>query len=567
MALSLEAGVQAALRDAFAAAGVQVDEVPLRKVPNAAGWGFATQLALKHGGKGAQQLAETVASIADASPLFERTEAVRGFVNVYVGVSSAAQQVMDAVLTEGDRYGAGEQKTDHYMVEYSCPNTHKEFHVGHLRTTAFGDAVARLLRFSGYPVETDTYIGDIGAHVLRCLWCLTKYHEGEEPPADRLDWLGKIYSEAVRRIEEEAGAKDEIAEMFHLWERGDIQLLQLWRETKQWSLDELERIYRQLDVHFDHWFFESEVEAEGNRIAQELIDRSIAEYSDGLPIVRLDNLGVLPIRRSDGTSLYQTKELALSMRKFREFGIDKSIVVSDVSQTLYFKQVYKVLELYGFEHAGDLVHLSYERVNLPEGKMSSRLGNIVTYEDIAEDAIERVNAIVAEKNPALPLDERHAVAEQVAISALKFAMLSVSNTSVITFDWERVLDFDGYAGPYIQYAYVRANRILQRATESGLSRDGAAAPPEVQPVERQLLETMADFPNQIARATDQRSPVIVATYIFELAKQFSDFYQALRVLQEPDPAVRAFRLRLTECVKQVLGNGLAVLGLARPESM
>ncbi|MBV8086009.1 MAG: arginine--tRNA ligase, partial [Chloroflexi bacterium] len=264
-------------------------------------------------------------------------------------------------------------------------------------------------------------------------------------------------------------------------------------------------------------------------------------------------------------------ELALSLRKFREHPIDKSIVVSDVGQSLYFKQVYKTLELYGFDRVKDLIHLSYERVNLPSGKMSSRLGGVPTFEDLAEEAIERVNAIVAEKNPSLPPDERHRVAEQVAVSALKFAMLNVSNTSVITFEWERVLDFDGYAGPYLQYAYVRAARILQRAAESGVeSSAGAAAvvpPVAVQPIERELLETMADFPSHIARAADQRSPVILATYVYNLAKQFSDFYQAVRVLQEPDVELRTFRLALTACVKQVLANGLTVLGLALPESM
>jgi arginyl-tRNA synthetase len=566
---SFEADVEAALREAFAAAGVQVDLVPLRKIPFNDGWGFASHLALAQGrGKdGAQALASQVADHLTAGGRFERAEAVNGYVNVYVNAARAAGHVLAGILAEGQGYGAGETKNERCMVEYSQPNTHKEFHVGHMRNAAFGNAIVRLLRFSGFDVLAANYIGDIGAHVIRCLWCLRKYHADEQPPADRLDWLGGIYTEAVRRIEaDEPGAKEEVAELFARWEAGDPELLALWRETKQWCMDELQRIYRQLDVQFDVWFYESEVEAEGKAMAQELIAKGVAEYSEGLPIVRLgDKLGVIPILRSDGTSLYQTKELALSVEKFRKYPIDKAIVITDVSQSLYFKQVFKVLELYGFEHAQDLAHLAYERVNLPQGKMASRAGNIVAYEDLAAEAIQRVQAIIAEKNPSLPADERATVAEQVAISALKFVMVSVGNTSVITFDWERVLDFDGYTGPYLQYAYVRAARILEKAESGPESR--IPTPESIAPVERTLLQIMADFPNQVSRAAGQRAPVVVANYVYELAKQFSDFYQTCHVLQEPDPDVRHFRLGLVACVKQVLGNGLTLLGLSLPESM
>ncbi|HEX6511191.1 MAG TPA: arginine--tRNA ligase [Chloroflexota bacterium] len=574
MPFSFEAEVEQALRGAFAACGVEAREVPLRKIPFNDGWGFATHLALAQGrGKdAAQALAGQVAERLKGQ--FERAEAVNGYVNVYVDAAQAAGHVLAGILAEGERYGAGEPKHLRCMVEYSQPNTHKEFHIGHLRNVAFGNAIVRLLRFSGLDVLAANYIGDIGAHVIRCLWCLRKYHANEQPPEDRLDWLGGIYTEAVRRIEaDEPGAKQEVAELFARWESGDPELLALWRETKQWCMDELDRIYKQLDVQFDVWFFESEVEAEGKAMARELIDKGVAEYSEGLPIVRLDDkLGVIPILRSDGTSLYQTKELALSVEKFRKYDIQQAIVITDVSQSLYFRQVFKVLELYGFEHAKDLAHVPYERVNLPEGKMASRSGNIVAYEDLAADAIQRVSAIIAEKNPGLAPDERAVVAEQVAISALKFTLLSVSNTSVITFDWDRVLDFDGFAGPYLQYAFVRAARILERAgLGSGISGLGDHTPnPKphtLHSIERSLLQTMSDFPNQVARAAEQRAPVIVANYVYELAKQFSEFYQACPVIQEPNETIRAFRLGLVAAFKQVLGNGLSLLGLALPASM
>lgn len=572
MPFSFEADVARALQRAFAASGVNAADVPLRRIPFNDGWGFATQLALaqSRGKDGAQALAIEVAQRLKGSGDFERVEAVNGFVNVYVDAAEAAGHVLEGILAEGDNYGAGEPKHVRCMVEYSQPNTHKEFHVGHLRNVAFGNAIVRLLRFSGIEVLAANYIGDIGAHVIRCLWCLRKYHADEQPPADRLDWLGAIYTEAVRRIEaDEPGAKDEVAQLFARWEAGDVELLALWRETKKWCMDELHRIYRQLGVEFDVWFYESEVEAEGKAMAQELIAKGVAEFSEGLPIVRLgDKLGVIPILRSDGTSLYQTKELALSVEKFRKFDIQQAIVITDVSQSLYFKQVFKVLELYGFDHAKDMAHLPYERVNLPEGKMASRSGNIVAYEDLAADAILRVAEVIADKNPGLTLEERARVAEQVAISALKFVMVGVGNTSVITFDWERVLDFDGYAGPYLQYAYVRAARILARASEadrpSGHLDLGAVA---IEPEERTLLQTLSEFPKEVARAADQRAPVIIANYVHKLAQEFSAFYHLSDVIHEADDQTRRFRVALVAAVRQVLGNGLTVLGLTLPASM
>ena len=572
MPFSFEADVALALQRAFAAEGVSAASVPLRRIPFNDGWGFATQLALAQGrGKeGAQALASEVAQRLAAEGEFERVEAVNGFVNVYVNAAQAAGHVLQGILSEGERYGAGEPQGGRCMVEYSQPNTHKEFHIGHLRNAAFGNAIVRLLRFSGMEVLAANYIGDIGAHVIRCLWCLRKYHADEQPPADRLDWLGGIYTEAVRRIEaDEPGAKEEVAQLFARWEAGDAELLDLWRETKQWCMDELRRIYRQLDVDFDVWFYESEVEAEGKAMAQDLITKGVAEYSEGLPIVRLgDKLGVLPILRSDGTSLYQTKELALSLEKFRRFDVQQAIVITDVSQSLYFKQVFKVLELSGFEHAKDLAHLPYERVNLPEGKMASRSGNIVPYEDLAAEAIARVAAVIAEKNPNLSLEERARVAEEVGISALKFVMVSVGNTSVITFDWERVLDFDGYAGPYLQYAYVRASRILAKAPQADRPTNNLSlGRVTIEPEERTLLMTLAEFPKEVARAAEQRAPVIVANYVHRLAQEFSAFYHLSDVIHQADDETRRFRVALVACVRQVLGNGLTLLGLTLPESM
>ena len=469
----------------------------------------------------AQEIAESIAAELRADGRFARVEATNGYVNLTFDANAVASSLITDILAQGREYGRGPARSERVMVEHSQPNTHKVFHIGHLRNTALGVAISNILSHAGYPVTQATYPGDIGMHVIKTLWCYQGFHKGQEPadPEDRGRWLGQIYAESDARLEyrtdvldllhqvskddprivtaidrllkllwrqgansediaylmgrfstageiketeliddatietfwpilgsylraeseiepvelpvegangqfepsstpaerferwEELDAhhdwwsqvpawKEEVKQTFKSWESQNSDLVALWDTTREWSLADFRRIFDELGAAFDVWFFESQVEEEGKAIVAELLEAGIAEMSDGAVVVRIDDkLGLpeeiyrtLPILRSDGTSLYSTKDLALTKRKFEDYHIDRAIWVVDVRQSLYFQQIFKILELWGFEQAKDAYHLPYEIVVLPEGVISSRKGNAPIYDDIRDQVLDRARA-------------------------------------------------------------------------------------------------------------------------------------------------------------------------------
>jgi arginyl-tRNA synthetase len=550
-------------------------------------WGFGTNACFqaaaaeaRAGGKinvpfRAQEIAETVLKDLDPLTGFIRIEAVNGYLNLYVNPAEYAQRVIDSVLEQGERFGSGDPKKQRVMVEYSQPNTHKAFHVGHLRNVILGGAMSNILEFAGYDTVRANYIGDIGWHVIQWLWCYLRFHAGEEPEGDRTRWMQDIYAEASQLVEDHRELEAEAREVFTRWERGDRELNDLWKKTRQWSLEGFNEIYDILGEKFDVFFYESEVEKPGKKLVEELIEKDLAvdERSTGGPVVvKLDDLlgleketyRVLVILRSDGTSLYATKDLSLAIKKFEEWQIDKSIYVIDVRQSLYLKQIFKLLEMMGFEQAKDCYHLSYEIVNLPGNvTMSSREGTIVMFDDLIHESFNRAHEIVEEKNPTLSESQKKEIAQIVALGALKYPMLAVDNNKVATFDWERALDFEGQAAPYIQYAHVRANSILNKA---GKIPDPSPPKHDLELQEISLLDQLSRFPDEVSRSANDYKPLTIANYAYDLARTFTEFYQHCPVLKA-DQDVRSFRLRLTATTKQTLTNSLRLLGITAPEVM
>jgi arginyl-tRNA synthetase len=640
-------------------------------------------------------LSEAVAARIEAEGGFNKVEAVNGYINITFDANSVASRLLSEVLAQGDAYGRGAARPDRVMVEHSQPNTHKSFHIGHLRNTVLGVAVSNILSAAGYPVLQATYPGDIGMHVIKCLWCYENFHLGQEPadPLMRGRWLGEIYAEADARLSyrkqvveflllvstddhafvaaidrllkylwrkntdgediayllgrlthhqeikpellreqdvitkfwpiigdflrdavenpkpfvpveglpeptttpEERLARweelnphidwwvpsatwqDDVKATFRRWEDRDPEFVALWETTRGWSLSDFERIFAEMGAQFDVWFFESQVEEEGRAIVQELLDKGIAEYSDGLPVVKIDEkLGLtqetyrtIPILRSDGTTLYSTKDLALTKRKFEDYGIDRAIWVVDSRQSLYFDQIFKVLEIWGFEQAKQAHHLGYEIVALPDGVISSRKGNVPIYEDIRDQVLARAREIIDEKNWEMAEEKKAEVARQVALGSLKFAMLARDNNKIVIFDIDEALSFDGHAAPYIQYAHARACRILENSgmsAEQITTASGTIDFGDIKPQELSLLQAIAALPVEIERSAAEYRPLLIASYVFELSKTFNDFYHACPVLPSPEPT-RTARIALVAATRQALANGLALLGIDAPEEM
>jgi arginyl-tRNA synthetase len=445
-----------------------------------------------------------------------------------------------------------------------------------LRSAILGDALCRILDGAGYDVVRANYFGDIGLHVIKWLWNYRKHHQGERPDRDVTRWMGTLYAEASKRLEADPELEKEVRELYARWDRRDPEVVQLWQETRQWSLDGFFDIYRQLDIPFDKLYGNSDAEHPGKEVVQELIEKGIAddERPEGAVVVKIDDkLGlskekyrVLVVLRSDGTALYSTEDLALAKIKFSDYpDLVRSIYVVDVRQSLHFTQVFKTLELAGYEWAQRCVHVGYEVVNLPGNViMASRDGTVVLLEDLIREATQRAFAIGKEKDPTLDDATRLAISRAIAVGAIKFPLLARDNAKIATFDWESALDFNGQAAPYIQYAHVRANSILRRM-EGTLP--GSVVPAySLDPTEVQLIDLISRLPNEVQRAASDYRPLQLTNLAYETAKAFTDFYNACSVLKA-EPDVRAFRLRLAAAARQALANVLGLLGIAAPEIM
>jgi arginyl-tRNA synthetase len=524
----------------------------------------------------AQEIANEVADHLGIPAGFSRVEAVRGYLNVYFSTTEYSRRVVDTVLLEKDRYGNHPANGQQVMVEYSQPNTHKPLHVGHLRNMILGASICNILEAAGYDVLRVNYPGDTGLHVIKWIWNYLRNHNGEQPPEDAVRWMGDIYTEANQLLEEYPDLEQEMRALFQRWEEKDPEIIALWEKTRRWSLDGFNKMYDLLGIRFDHYYYQSEVEAPGRAIVTDLISRGLAidERPEGPVIVRIDDLlgrekekyRVMVVLRSDDSTLYATWDLALAIRKFTDYpDLAKCIYVIDVRQSLHLQQAWKTLEIMGYPWTDRLYHLPYEIVNLPGNvTMKSREGTVVLLEDLLREATRRAEEIVAEKNPELSADKRQAVAQAVGLGAIKYPMLARDNTKIATFDWETAMDFNGQAAPYIQYAHVRANSILRRA--EGPLPASVLAEEELNPKEVELIDLISRLPTEIARAAADYKTLHLTNLAYDLARAFNDFYNQVPVLKA-DPGVRSARLRLVAAARQALANCLSLMGIAAPDVM
>jgi arginyl-tRNA synthetase len=593
----LEQQIRQALVDVGSIAPDVIEWAPL---PFAGQWGMGTpacfQAAAAEARSGrsvsvparAEALAQQVAEVLRPPRGISRVAAQKAYLNASFDTPTFAGRVVTEPQRLGADFGRGASRGERVMVEYAQPNTHHSFHIGHARTAVLGESLARIVDFAGFETIRASYPGDIGLGVITCVWAYQKFYLGQEPEGvhERGRWLAGIYAEATALLEprddetpEDRSRREaydrERRDMLRRWSEKDPEVWALWEKTRRWSLDELNEVLAMLDVHMDVFFYESQVEDAAKVIVDELIALGIAEderASGGPVIVRIDDkLGLKKekyrtavLLRSDGTSLYLTKDLALAKVKFDEFKVDRSIYVVDFRQSLHFQQAFKILELWGFSQAAKCFHLAYGFVTLPEGAMSSRRGNVVFFKDVADEAVRRVLATIEQKNPDMPADLRPTIAHQVGLGALAYALLSVDNTKDIVFEYDSALSLEGQSAPYIQNAHVRASSILRKAGAwtGEPSFDYVMTQPEVD-----LIDLLSRFPRVVAQAADEYKPLLMANYAFELARTFHGFYHSVPVLQAEDAERRLARLHLTAAVRQTLANSLRLLAIQAPDVM
>lgn len=565
-----------------------LDAVKWQPIPFNGEWGISTPffpvaaLEARAGKKvivpqRAQEIAEGVATHLGAPAGFSRVEATKGYLNLFYDTDEFSRRVVNEVVTQGEQFGQGKNKNEQVMVEYSQPNTHKSFHVGHLRSAILGDSISRILAFAGYDVVRSNYPGDMGLHVIKWLWNYMKHHQGEKPETDITNWMQSLYVEANRRLEEDPDLEKEMRAVYARWDQRDPEIVALWEETRQWSLNGFKQIYGELNIPFDIYYFNSQMEEPGKAIVDDLIEREIAidERPEGPVIIKLDELlgnekdkyRVLVALRSDGTALYATEDFALTLKKFEDYpDLKRSIYVVDARQALHFQQVWKTMEIAGYEEPKKCEHIAYEVVNLPGNVvMASREGTVVLLEELLREAKSRAQQVTQEKNPELPEDIQQEVAEAVGLGAIRFPMLARDNAKMVTFDWESALDFNGQAAPYIQYAHVRANSILRRADD--YQATGNIIPEhELEPSEVQLIDLISRVPAEVQRAADDYKTLQITNHAYELAKAFNSFYRNCPVIQA-EPDVRAYRLSLVDAARQSISNLLGLLGIQAPKVM
>lgn len=579
-------------------------EISWNPIPFTGEWGISTSFfqlaaqesrALKEAGgqslnvpQRAQELAADIATYLGKPAGFSRLEAVNGYLNLYFSTPEYARSLVDTVIEQGPDFGRGQPKGERVMIEYAQPNLLHSFHMGHFRNSILGESLARIVQFAGFDTIRATYPGDIGLGVIKVVWIYQKFYQGQEPQGihERGQWLERLYSEANNLLEpnesdspetkaQREAYNTECRDLYRKWDAKDPQVRALWKELCRWSLEELNDIFRMLEIKMDVWFFESEVDEPSKDIVEELIEKGIAEDErpqGGPVIVHIDEkLGLKKekyrsniILRSDGTTLYLTKDLALAKTKFQTYHVDRSIYVVDVRQSLHLQQAFKILELWGFPQAMKCYHLAYGYVSLPEGEMSARKGIIVFFKDVANEAIQRVLREIEQKNPELGLEQRQGVAQQVGLGAMAYAMLSVDNNKEMIYDMETSLNFDGHTGPYIQFAHVRASGIIRKA--DGIPSQ-ASFNYTLDTHEVELIDQISRFPNAVQLAAQEYRPLIIANYAYELASTFHSFLHVVMVIQTEDPSTRAARLRLVAATRQTLVNAMRLLDIQAPEVM
>lgn len=509
-----------------------------------------------------------------ADAMIQKVEAVGPYVNFKLSPEFFGKSLLEPILNGEFAKRKLTEKTPKTMIEYSQPNTHKELHVGHMRNACLGDSIVRLQRFCGYDVISSTFPGDVGTHVAKCLWYMKNRNTEPVPATGKGEWLGQMYSKANLLLEDEEktekGPENQkiLTTILNELEQKKGPYFDLWKETRQWSIDLMKQVYAWADIHFDQWYWESDVDSASVKFVKELYAEGKLIQSEGAIGMNLEteNLGFCLLLKSDGTGLYATKDIELARRKFRDFHIEKSIYVVDVRQELHFKQVFKVLEKIGFAEAKDCLHLKYNFVELPDGAMSSRKGNIVPLMELVRRMEEMVKTqYLARYQNEWSQNEIDLVASQVAKGAIKYGMLRIDTNKKIVFDMNEWLKLDGESGPFVQYSSARIRSLVRKLKNE---KQGAIAWNLLShPAERKLMQGLLQFQSTILTAAEQYKPSLVCTYLYDLAKRFNLFYHECSIGQAESQELRQARLALAESTGNVLTLGLSLIGIPSPEKM
>ncbi len=508
---------------------------------------------------------------ADISEKLEKPAFIAGiqvvgaYINFYLNKQRYIEGVLSDIHNQKDGYGRsslGAGKT--VCIDYSSINIAKPFHIGHLSTTVIGNALYRIYGYLGYKPVGINHLGDWGTQFGKLIAAYKKWGSKQDIEKNAITAMLELYVRFHDEAEKNDSLNDEGRAWFKKIEDGDAEALEIFNWFKELTLKEVSVIYDMLGVKFDSYAGESFYNDKMQPVIDELKEKNLLEFSDGAFVVRLgDEMPPCVILKSDGATLYSTRDLAAAFYRKKTYNFDKCLYVVAYQQNLHFKQWFKVVEMMGYEWAKNLEHVAFGMVSLEDGTLSTRKGKVVFLQDVLNQAIEKTLSIIEEKSPNL--ENKQDVAKTVGVGAVVFDTLSSARIKDITFSFDRVLNFDGETGPYVQYTHARCASLLRRAEFDWMAaeKDYSALNNEEAFAAAKLLFS---FPDSVQRACEKNEPYLITRHMIELSKAMNRFYYEHRIIDE-DTAKSAARLELAACVKQVIKAGLWLIGVDAPERM
>lgn len=511
-------------------------------------------------------IAKELLAVFEDDDKFQSVEAVGGYLNFFFNRTEFINDVLSRVKVSGDEFAKsdiGKGKT--VLVEYSSPNIAKPFHIGHLFSTAVGNSLARIYAYLGYDVQKLNHLGDWGTQFGKLISAYKRWGDRDVIEKDPINELLKIYVKFHEEAEKEPALEDEAREYFKALEDGDEETTALWQYFKDVSLQEFKRVYDKLGVSFDSYAGESFYSDKMQEVVDILRDKGLLCESDGAQVVTLDELNVPPciILKSDGATIYATRDIAAALYRKRTYDFEKNIYVVGTPQALHFKQIFAVMKKAGWDWADNCVHVNFGLVKFPDKKLSTRHGDVVFLEDVLNESVQKTLEIITQNSPEM--EDKETVAQKIGIGAILYTFLKNSREKDIVFSWDSMLDFEGESAPYVQYSYARGRSILRRCDMDYENADFSLTTSDE---EYELVKQINAFGTAVSDAAAKNEPFYINRYVTNLAKSFNKFYNTHPILKgDVDDETKKARLSIVDAATKVIKSALLLLGIETVESM
>ncbi len=549
---------------------------------------------LKISKKSPEQTAHEIGTyLSNKLPFISEFNVIKGFLNLSISSSMWIEELMKINNTPDFGFTPVTNKSPLYMVEYSSPNTNKPLHLGHVRNNLLGHSLSEILKANGVKVVKTNLVNDRGIHICKSMVAWKKWGNGETPQSsgkkgdhlvgDYYVLFEKNYKAEIEELmkqglsKEEAEKKSplmqEAREMLRRWEAGDPEVVALWEMMNQWVYEGFDETYKKLGITFDKVYYESQTYLVGKEMVLEGVKKGIFyQKEDGSVWADLTPYGLdhKLLLRADGTSVYITQDIGTAKLRFDDYPIDKMIYVVGNEQNYHFQVLAILLDMLGFKFGKGLLHFSYGMVELPEGKMKSREGTVVDADDLIDEMIDTAREISKElgKLDECSPEETEEIVTMIGMGALKYFILKVDPKKNMTFDPKESIDFDGNTGPFIQYTHARIKSVLRKAAEQGIE---IPKKPDTSVLlsekEKGLVQLLADFANIVKQAGEEYNISLIANYVYDLAKEYNQFYHDFPILREENTALRDFRLLLSKNIASIIKRGMSLLGIEVPKRM